>query len=151
MGAALSLIRVEENPGSALMFCDLQHAVPLYFCSLFFIFTNRKQASICQFGFHSYTDAHTLVEPDHVTHPCACSTLQCRSRCSFQSMPSPDSTAASCSRCLRKLCEKEKQTDKEKHLLYFYEGQINLRHIALTLISAIQSYWQHTFPMTYFP
>lgn len=46
MGAALSLIMVEENPGSALMFCDLQHAVPLYFCSLFFFFLqigNRLQ------------------------------------------------------------------------------------------------------------
>lgn len=73
------------------------------FSTFVHVFTKGKWAWIVSLAM--------LREEEHVTHPCVCSTPQCRSRCSFQSVLSPDSKAASCSRCLRKLWAREKQTN----------------------------------------
>lgn len=53
---------------------------------------------------------YARLDADHVTHPCVCSILRCHSRCSFRSVLSPDSTAASCSRYLKKFWGNGRQT-----------------------------------------
>ncbi len=150
------------------MLCDLQHetvhwafisGVPCLRSFTLLLFSYLQKGNK-QFGFHKLcVHRNTLEEADHVTHPCVGSTPRCRSRCSFQSVLSPGSTAASCSRCLKKLWAEEKQTNGLKHtqsnvrhtssvtsffflqrkspFFFSYEESFNLLCIALALIGAV--------------